>query len=135
MGYYISSMIGIRTGGVGAGGTDMDDLKRRLRAVAKQMEAEDWLVDFDTDDPSHCMSQELVAHKGSYVVIAGVFNYWDYSATSEFARRLSKEFGTEVMVMTWDEERDQVQCNIFLDGEELLEVAEHPIGRILRRVT
>lgn len=133
MGYYISNMIGIRLSGVFGGKTDMDDLKSRVAKIVAEMKAGDNPPDIG-DDPSHCMSQELEAHKGSYAVIAGVFNYWNYESVSAFAARLSKEFGTEVMLMSWDEERDAVQCNVFLDGVPLFEVAENPIGRTLRRV-
>ena len=80
------------------------------------------------------MSGELTAHKGSYTVIAGVFNYWGFDSASKFASRLSEEFGTNVMLMSWDEELDKVQCNVFLAGESIFEINEDPIGNILRRV-
>lgn len=133
MGNYISNMIGIRLGGVYGGKTDMDNLKSRVAKIVAEMKAGDNPPDIG-DDPGHCMSQELEAHKGSYAVIAGVFNYWSYESVSVFAARLSKEFGTEVMLMSWDEERDAVQCNVFIDGVPLLEVAEPLIGRKLRLV-
>ena len=133
MGYYVSNMIGIRTGGVFSGNTDMDDLKSRVAKIIAEMRETNFNPDID-DDPSHCMSHELEAHKGSYVVIAGVFNYWTFDRSSEFARRLSSEFGTEVMHMCWNEENNEVQCQVFLDGHSLFEVAENSIGRILRRV-
>ena len=47
---------------------------------------------------------------------------------------LSVEFQTEVMHLCWDEERDTAQCQIWLNGQPLLDVQENPIGRILRRV-
>ena len=134
MGYCVSNMIGIRTGGVFSGNTDLDDLKSRVAKIIAEMRDTEFNPDI-ADNPSHCMSRELEAHKGSYVVIAGVFNYWTYDKSSEFAKRLSKEFGAEVMHMCWDEENDQIQCNVFLDGRSLFEVAENPIGRILRRVS
>jgi len=98
MGYYISSMIGIRIGGVFSGELDYDNLKNRISKIILEMRDTD-NPDIG-DDPSHCMSQELRAHKGSYVVIAGVFNYWNYDNVSKFSMRLSKEFETEVMQMT-----------------------------------
>lgn len=133
MGYYISNIIGIRLGGVFGGKTDMDDLKSRVAKIVVEMKEGDDPPDMG-DDPSHCMSQELEAHKGSYAVIAGVFNYWGYESASAFAARLSKEFGTEVMLMSWDEERDTVQCNVFLDESPLFEVAETRLERCLRRM-
>lgn len=132
MGYYVSSMIGIRTGGVFSGKTDIDDFKSRIRKVIKQIEKDGGIVDIDKS--LSCVSSELSAHKGNYVVIAGVFNYWSYDQVKLFAEALSTEFGTEIMVMTWDEEQNTIQCNIFLDGESLFEVTENPIGRIIRRV-
>lgn len=133
MGYYISNMIGVRLSGVFGGKTDMDNLKTRVVKIIAEMKAGDNAPDIK-DDPSHCMSQELEAHKGSYMVIAGVFNHWGYERAAPFAAALSKEFGTEVMLMSWDEEQSTVQCNIFLGGVPLFEVAENPIGRVLRRV-
>jgi hypothetical protein len=132
MGYYISNMIGIRLGGVFSGETDMQDVKLRIGKIISSMKDND-PPDID-DDPSHCMSHELTAHKGSYTVIAGVFNYWNYKSVSKFAAKLSEEFGTNVMVMSWDEERDEVQCNVFLAGKPIFEINENPIGNILRRV-
>ena len=134
MGYYVSNMIGIRTGGVFSGKTDMDDLKTRVAKVIARMRDTDDDPPIG-DDPSHCMSGELEARKGTYVVIAGVFNYWRFDWAQEFSRQLSAEFGTEVMHMAWDEERDEVQCQVFLAGKPLFEVHENPIGAILRRVT
>ena len=133
MGYYISNMIGIRLGGVFSDETDMDDLKGRIANIVKEMDAEGDRPNI-ADDPSHCLSRELVACKGSYAVIAGVFNYWGFASVSEFAKRLSKACGTEVMLMSWNEQTNEVQCKMFLDGRGLYEVNENPIGRILRRV-
>lgn len=136
MGYYVSNMFGIRCQGVFGGRTDTDDVKKRIAAIVLSMRGTEHDPDLGDKegDISHCMSQELEAHKGTYIVLAGVFNYWTYKSSSEFAKRLSAEFGTEVMHMCWDEERDEVQCNIWLAGKELLEVNEHPVGQILRRI-
>jgi hypothetical protein len=137
LGYYVSNMFGLRTGGVFGGKVDIDALKRRVAGVVLKMRASGEPPDLgDKDgDVSHCMSQELEAHKGTYVVLAGVFNYWTYPSSSLFAKNLSEEFGSEVMHMCWDEERNEVQCQVWLAGRPLFEVAENPIGRILRRVT
>ena len=121
-------MIGIRTGGVMSGAVNIDDMRARVKKVAKETKNIPPL-------PGHAMSPELEAGKGSWVVIAGVFNYWFFDEATEFARRLSEEFGVEVMHMGWDEETDDVQCQIYLAGRPLLHVAENPIGRILRRLT
>jgi hypothetical protein len=133
MGYYVSTMIGIRAGGVFSGKTDTEDMKQRVAKVIKEMRDTDNDPDIE-DDPSHCMSVELEAHKGSYVVLAGVFNYWTFDRSSEFAKKLSGEFGTEIMIMSWDEENDTVQCQVYFRGKPLFEVNENPIGLILRRV-
>ncbi len=137
MGYYVSNMFGIRTGGVFSGSTDLDDLKRRIAPIVLAMREEEGMdapLGGKEGDVSHCMSQELEAGKGTYVVIAGVFNYWTYKYSSEFAKRLSAEFGVEVMHMCWDEEVNEVQCQIWLAGKPLMEVNENPIGQIIRRV-
>jgi len=133
MAYCVDNMIGIRLSGVFGGKTDMGDLKARIARIVVEMNDGDTPPDIE-EDPSHCLSGELVAHKGSYAVIAGVFNYWIYDHVAKFAARLSDEFGTEVMLMSWDEECNEVQCNVFLAGKPLFEVAENPIGRKLRRV-
>ena len=129
MSHTISTMIGIRTGGVFSGSIDLDDLKKRILNVVELNEEEDPLCGIYDGS----ISAELHGHKGSYVTIAGVFNYWDYGATSEFAKLLSEEFGTEVMVMTWDEQNDEIQCNVFLDGKPLNTTSEDPISKIIRR--
>ena len=136
MGYYVSNMIGIRTCGVFAGATDTDDMRQRIAKIVLEMREGENKPDLgDKDgDPSHCMSKELEAHKGAYVVLAGVFNYWTWKYSSEFSRRISEEFQAEVMHMCWDEERDEVQCQIWLAGKPMLEINENPIGQILRRV-
>ena len=133
MGYYISNMIGIRTGGVFSGAIDWEDAKQRISIIIKELRKTNYNPDIQ-DDPTHCMSQELRAHKGNYVVLAGVFNYWNFRKASEFSKRISKEFTCEVMHMCWDEQTDEVQCQIFLDGRPLFEVKEYPIGKILRRI-
>jgi len=136
MGYYISHMIGIRTGGVFSGSTDTKDMKERIKKITLEMRGTDDDPDLggEDGDPSRCMSQELIAHKGSYVVFAGVFNYWNFETASVFVKRLSEEFGTEIMHMAWDEQLNHIQCQIWLTGEPLFEVSENPIGQILRRI-
>lgn len=127
MGYYVSNIFGIRGGGVFSGPIDMVNFNQRIANVAKDVS------DTPFDDWSGCTSGELVATKGSYITIAGIFNYWGYPESSKFASALSKEFGSEVMHMCWDEQTNQVQCQIWLDGKTLLESAESPLGQILRR--
>ena len=137
MSHYISHMFGIRLGGVFSDSADMVALKTQLASIVCTMRAEGLspdLGDDETGDVSHCLSQELEAHKGSYAVIAGVFNYWDFARAGEFARRVSEACSTDVMHMCWDEQRDTVQCQIWLAGKPLFESYENAIGRILRRV-
>lgn len=133
MGYYISHMIGIRTGGVFSGETDTENMKKRISKIIAEMRDTENDPNI-ADDPGHCMSPELTAAKGSYVVLAGVHNYWNFKTASIFVKRLSEEFGSEVLHMCWDEQSNEVQCQIWLAGQPLFEVAENPIGRILRRV-
>ena len=133
MGYYVSTMIGVRTGGVFSADVDVEDIKRRIQPYIDNHKEKDGAT-WSTPGLDHCLSSELVSTKGGYVVMAGVFNYWSYDCSSVFAQDLSKEFGTEVMIMSWDEERDVIQCNVFLDGRQLFEVNENPIGQVLRRV-
>jgi len=144
MGYYVSNIIGIRTGGVFSGKTDVEDVKNRIREIVLKMREEsekEGSEIFDPDlgwkdgDPSHCMCEkELVGSKGSYIVLAGVFNYWSFKAAEEFAKRLSEEFGTYVMLMSWDEEHDIIKSDVYLGGKSIREVHEDPISSTLRRV-
>lgn len=146
MGYYVSHMIGIRIGGVFSDETDMDDLRRRILACIRAMPEDDRpFDDVKTNDGlvhyaleqwlDKKLSKELWADKGSYVVIAGVFNYTGWKQLSKFSAALSKELGTEVMHMCWDEERDEIHADVFLDGEPIRNVDENPVDRVLRRVT
>jgi len=132
MGYYVTNIIAIRTGGVMSGSTDVKDMNSRISKIIKLMKNGDYPPDIS--DIDYCISKELRGHKGSYVVIAGVFNYWTFESSSVFTKKLSKEFGTEVVHICWDEMKDEVQCNIFLDGKPLFEVNENPLGQILRRL-
>jgi len=144
MGYYISNIIGIRTGGVFSGEADVEDVKNRIREIVLKMREEsekDGSEIFDPDlgwkdgDPSHCMCEkELVGSKGSYIVLAGVFNYWTFEKVEQFAKRLSEEFGTHVMLMSWDEEHDIIKSNVYLGGKSIREINEDPISNIFRRL-
>jgi hypothetical protein len=118
-------MIGMRTGGVFSDETDMGDLKARVSKIVAEMEEGDFPTCLDVELVN--MSQELIGSKESCVIIAEALG------ASEFCKRLSLEFGTEIMLMSWDEEVDEVQCQIFLDGKSLCRVPENPIKRILRR--
>ena len=133
MSHCVSNLIGIRTGGVFSGPTDMKDLKAKISALIEDMDESAHPADLQRD-PFQAMSHELSGTKGTYVVLAGVFNYWFFEHSSEFSRRLSEVCGVEVMHMSWDEEKDTVQCQVFLAGQPLFEVAENPIGRIVRRI-
>jgi len=121
----IGTMIGIRTGGVLSGDVDINDLKNRIIVIINRLEEDEDDEDYvgcgiDAEDLHYCLSPELSGTKGSYIVIAGVFNYWSYdNGLSEFCKILSKEFCTEVMVMARDETNDTVQHGIFSDGEDI----------------
>jgi len=144
MGYYVSNIIGIRTGGVFSGETDVEDVRNRIREIVLKMREEsekEGSEIFDPDlgwkdgDPSHCMCEkELVGSKGSYIVLAGVFNYWSFEAAEQFAKQLSEEFGTHVMLMSWDEEQDVIKSDVYLEGKSIRENNEDPISSALRRV-
>ena len=110
--------------------------KDRISKVVLKMRETDYNPDLGSrkGNVSHCLSKQLIAHKGSYAVIAGVFNYWTFESVSEFVKELSKEFQTEIMLMSWDEERDIIQCQIYLAGKPLFEVNENPIGAVIRKV-
>jgi len=129
LGYYVSVMIGIRTGGVFSPPPDLRDMEERIKNIQKELE----MYYFETE---YAMTRHrhLTMYKGDYVVLAGVSNGWHWKYVSKFAKALSKEFGTEVMAMTWDEQTNKINCGVFLDGRDINDVNEHPIGRTLRRV-
>jgi len=139
MSYCISNILGIRVGGVFSGDVVISDIKERIKKIVLSLRSTENHPDLgDKDgDVSHCMSDKLTAHKGSYVVIAGVFNYWNWDQVSVFAKAISKEFGTEVMLMSWDEEQGAINSEVFF-GEEALSEAkegslEYSLDEILRR--
>lgn len=136
MGYYVSNLIGIRTGGVFSGETDIEDVKKRVTNIIHEMKNdENWNdINISEDSLPNVISNELVASKGSYIVIGGVFNYWTWDRSSEFSKRLSKEFGTEVLHACWDEQKGEKNFDVFLDGKLIDEVNENPIWSIIRRV-
>ena len=133
MGYYVSHMIGIRTGGILGGDIDQTDLQQRIAKIKAKFDS--CCPHIAESGKVGCLAPQLDGHKGTYAVIAGVFNYWTWDEASEFSRALSAEFGTQVMHMCWDEEINEVQTQIWLDGRPLFEVAENPIGRVVRRIT
>lgn len=139
MSYCVSNLIGIRTGGVFSGDTVMEALEKRIAVVVGQIQSEKdeyWSdIDITPESLPRCLSRELSAHKGSYVVIAGVFNFWTWPKSIEFSRRLSKEFGTEVMHCCWNEETGERNFEVFLDGGPLDGVGENPISSVMRRTT
>ena len=130
MGYYVSVMIGIRTGGVFSPPPDLEDMEKRIKKVQRELDMEYY---FETE---YAMTRHrhLTMPKGDYVVLAGVSNGWHWRYVSKFAKALSKEFGTEVMAMTWDEQTNKINCGVFLDGEEIRKVNEDPVWSLLRRV-
>jgi len=86
-------------------------------------------------DPSHCVCEkELAGSKGSYIVLAGVFNYWSFEAAEQFAKQLSEEFGTHAMLMSWDEEQNVIKSDVYLEGKSIREIDEDSISSALRRV-
>ena len=98
--YYVDTMIGIRA-------DDIPDLKRR---IARFISTRRFL--------KNAVSKKLVPADGcGYIVIAGVFNGWSSKELYELAQKISDEFQTEVMIMTWDEQTNFVSCQIFLNGE------------------
>ena len=119
-----------------SGEVDIDDMRVRIKKIILEMWDSDNSPDIggEDGDPSHCMSSVLSAHMGSYVVIGGVFNYWNFDQASEFVKKLSDEFGVHVMHMAWDEESDEIQCQVWLCGRPLIDVNEDPIRSVLRRV-
>ena len=128
MGYYVSVMIGIRTGGVFSGEPNVEDIKDRIIKLQEE-------TGVDHFDTKWAMSKNLTMHKGSYVVLAGVANYWCWEdGVADLAKALSKEFGTEVMAMTWNEQTNEINRGVFLDGENAFDVSENPINQAVRRI-
>ncbi len=135
MGYYVMNSFTIRTGGVFSGDVDREDMRGRIKKIVLEMRDGDHSPNLggEDGDPDHCMSKGLTSHKGEVVMIGGVFNYWRYPSASEFAKRLSAEFGTEVMHACFDLEQHEGQMQVWLAGKPVLEVQEHWLGQVLRR--
>ena len=135
MGYYVTNIIAIRTGGVFGGGVIIDDLKEKVFSVIRSLKDTEDEPDLFEGDPFP-MSDELVAHKGSYVVIAGVFNYWKYERSKVFVKKLSETIGgNEIFHVCWDEQTDEIRIELWLSGKAMLNVDENTIGRVLRRLS
>lgn len=134
MGHYISNIIAIRTGGVFSDDIDIEKVKERINKIINNMRKIDEYEDFPDSITKFSMSNELSATKGSYVVMAGVFNYLTFEVMEFFSKELSKEFGVEVILTSWDEESDDFYSNMYLDGKNYFNVKEHPISRVIRRV-
>lgn len=128
MGYYVSVMIGIRTGGVFSGKPNLKDMEERIKNLQKKLDIECY---FDT---KYAMTESHHMFKGDYVLLAGVSNGFSWNKVETFSLELSKEFGTEVMAMTWDEQTNKIDYNVYLDGKSINEVNEHPISQSLRRI-
>jgi hypothetical protein len=130
-------MIAIHTGGVFSAEVDVDDMKKRIAGLVRKFRDDNEAPDLGDEDgdPTHCMSRELTSHKGGYVVLAGVFNYWGSDYVDKFARALSEEFGTQVMQMTHDDETGEITtAKVWLAGRDENDVNENPIARVLRQV-
>lgn len=136
MGYYVSNLIGIRVGGVFSPKMDIKKFKEKVKEIVLSMRNTEYDPDLGNKagNVSHCISKELEAHKGSYIVIGGVFNYWTFDIAQEFSKRLSKEFGTHVLHACWDEETNKKQFEIFFDGKNIDAIEENPIEQIIRRI-
>ncbi len=129
MGYPVTNIMAIRTGGALASKVDRADMLCRIRSL---LDKRDYGI--ERGRLRHCVSCELHGGKSSYVVLAGGFNYWSYEKSSPLAQALSKEFGTEVLHLCWSEETGKTDVQIWLDGRPICEVHENPIGRTLRRL-
>lgn len=141
MSYCVSSMIGIRTGGVFSGPVDIRTLKGDIQALILDMKKEagikgEYAPVFGEEgrDPVHSMSHELQGGKGSYVVLAGVFNNWEFDDVERFAERLSYRLDLEVLVITWDEEQNIVQGGVYRNGVPLKQGESNGLRTVLRRV-
>jgi len=132
MGYYVTNIIGMRTGGIFSDPKDVEDIKQRIANIIIEMADKAEAHSISVRQLDYCMSQELSGPKGSYVILAGVFNYWTFDRSSVFSQRLSKEFGSEVIHFCWDEETNQVDWQIWLDGNPLFEEAENAEGSLIR---
>lgn len=121
MGRPIDIAISIQVGGVFASGSlDEQDFRERLIKVTLEANEAEELHGVTTDLP--CVSHELVAWKGSSIVIAGVFNYWTAEDVAIFTKRLSVEFGN-AMYVWWED--SSICCGAFIDGKDIAEVFKY----------
>jgi hypothetical protein len=132
----ITNIFGLRTGGVLSGPIDVKDVKERIIKIIEEMSNQiGQMPDLGEGGKllDQCMSKELSGGKGSYIVIAGVFNYWYYESSSQFAKRLSEEFSTEVIHVCWEEGSEKFDCMMWCNGKEFADSNESQIHKVLRR--
>lgn len=114
MGYCVSNIIAIRTGGVFSDSTDIEKLKQVVVKVAKCHED---LPELLQDIKTLPISVELTATKGSYAVIAGVFNYTGFNTFAPFVQDLSKVLDTYIVYTCWNEQTNNLKSLVFSHGE------------------
>ena len=130
MGRYITNILSIETDSIYPNGADLRDMLERITKIAQALIKEGEVIDFPSleDDISclqnaivDCMSKELKAHKGNVVVLAGIFNYWQFERAEVFAKRIAKEFDTDVTLTSWDQDNEAIKCNAYgKDGEAVM---------------
>lgn len=96
MGYYEAHMIAVE----GAEPVAVRKAIRRYIAEWEQEHEEEWNRDLPVS------SEELVARKGGFTVIAGVFNYWSWKNGEDLAKWLAVTLATDVWHTYWNQELD-----------------------------
>jgi hypothetical protein len=108
MAYCVSTTIAVNA----PLGFKLKEAKEKVKEIAQEYHI--WHL-----NPTYYMSRELSGQKGSHFVISGVFNYWHWEDSSEFACELSEEFDEEVIIVSRTE-HGEVHVGIFDQGRQLL---------------
>jgi hypothetical protein len=108
MSYCTAYIIGIYTGGVFSGRTNMDSLKQAVADTAG-----------DCEKLAKAASQltEFNGGKGSIAMMGGVFNYLDTETVSNFCLELSRTLRTTVYATGHDMETGGIKSAAWREGE------------------
>jgi hypothetical protein len=102
----------------------IDEVKGRILCVADAMDKDDEpFPEPVRNGIASCLSPELEGGQGSFVVIAGAFNYWSWEDAAEFSRRLSTSFTDCEVLHSCVEYQDECEpesgrphCQMWFNG-------------------
>lgn len=106
--HLMSNIVAIKVREVFSVLVDKETVWETANTLIKDLSLEEYHIDLN-----NCLSQELTGPKGGYVILAGIFNYWNTDSLSIFAKELSKRLKTDVLMISLDEETKQFEEQLF----------------------